>query len=127
MIKLTFFHILTVLFFFVSIITGMCQEKSLLLSFIDSLFIVGITYVATGGLLFIFQKGFFNGIIYSLKRFRNSTKQGKFISQFDDLDETKEAYEEYGVQRSYSITKSILMVGSVAFILSIALSYLLYT
>jgi hypothetical protein len=125
--RINSFYLLTLLFFIIAIVTAIFQGKNLLLSIIDSLFIIGITYVAAGSLLYIFQKGFFNGIVYALKRFRNSTKQGKYISQFDDLDDTKEAHEEYGVKRSFSITRSVLIVGSITLFLSIALSYLLYT
>ncbi|MDT9023590.1 MULTISPECIES: DUF3899 domain-containing protein [Rossellomorea] len=125
--RINFFYILTLLFFIIAIVTAIFQGKNPLLSTIDSLFIIGITYVAAGSLLYIFEKGFFNGIVYALKRFRNSTKLGKYISQFDDLDETKGAHEEYGVKRSFSITRSVLIVGSITLLLSIALSYLLYT
>lgn len=125
--RINLFYILTLLFFIISLVANTFQEKDLLLSIIDSLFIIGIVYTAIGALLYIFQKGFFNGIVYALKRFRNSTKQGKYISQFDDLDEMKEPHEEYGAQRSYSITNSFLLVGAVTLVLSIALSYLLYT
>ncbi len=125
--KLNFFYILTSLFFGIAIVSGLIQEKNLLLSIIDSLFIIGIAYVAIGALLYIIQKGFFNGIVYALKRFRNSTKQGKYISQFDDLDEAKEPHEEYNVERSYSITRSFLLVGSITLVLSISMTYLLYT
>jgi hypothetical protein len=125
--RINFFYILTLLFFIIAFATAILQGKNLLLSIIDSMFIIGIMYVAIGALLYIFQKGFFNGILYALKRFRNSTKQGKYISQFDKLDETKDAHEEYGMQRSYSITRSFLIVGTISLVLSIALSYLVYT
>ncbi|MFC7784706.1 MULTISPECIES: DUF3899 domain-containing protein [unclassified Rossellomorea] len=125
--RINFFYIPTLLFFIIVFATAILQGKNLLLSIIDSLFIIGITYVAIGALLYIFQKGFFNGILYALKRFRNSTKQGKYISQFDTLDETKDAHEEYGMQRSYSITRSFLIVGTISLVLSITLSYLVYT
>ena len=125
--RFNIFYLITVLFFILSACFSLTQRKALLLSIIDSLFIVGITYVIFGALLYIFEKGFFNGIVYALKRFRSSTKQGKFLSQFDDLDKTKEPHEEYGAERTFTITKPILLVGSLAFVLSIALSYLLYT
>ncbi|MGM0753460.1 MAG: DUF3899 domain-containing protein [Bacillota bacterium] len=125
--RINFFYILTLLFFIIAFGAAILQGKNLLLSIIDSLFIIGITYAVIGALLYIIQKGFFNGIVYALKRFRKSTKQGKYISQFDDLDETKDAHEEYGHKRSYSITKSFLIVGTFSLVFSIALSYLLYT
>ncbi len=103
------------------------QERSILLSLLDSLFILGIVFVVIGAFLYIIQGGFFNGIIYSLKRFRSSTKQGKFISQFDDLDETKEVHEEFEIKRSFALTRPFLFIGGFALILSFVLTYLLYT
>ncbi|PFA66404.1 hypothetical protein CN378_14000 [Bacillus sp. AFS015802] len=125
--RIRLFHIFTSLLFVIAVVVALLQKKNLLLSIIDSLFIIGITYVGLGALLYIFQKGFFNGIVYAFKRFRNSTKQGKYISQFDDLDEMKEAHEEFGVQRSYSVTTSFLTIGALTLVLSIVLTYLLYT
>ncbi|CAN7463751.1 DUF3899 domain-containing protein [Rossellomorea sp. LjRoot5] len=125
--RMILFNILTFVIFIIALVVASLQEKDLLLSIIDSLFVIGIAYISIGALLYIFERGFFNGIVYALKRFRNSTKQGKYISQFDDLDEMKEAHEEYGVQRSYSITKSFLLIGGVTLILSIVMTYLLYT
>ncbi|MCA1062050.1 DUF3899 domain-containing protein [Rossellomorea sp. AcN35-11] len=124
--RLNFFYIFTLLFIIILIVMAILQEKTLFLSIIDSLFIIGIAYVAIGSFLYIFEKGFFNGIVYALKRFRNSTKQGKYISQFDDLDETKEAYEEYGAERFISVKRSFLVLGSITLLLSVAISYLLY-
>ncbi|OIU72514.1 hypothetical protein BHE18_07790 [Rossellomorea aquimaris] len=98
-----------------------------MLSILNSLFITGMIYLIFGGFLYIFQKGFFNGIVYSLKRFRRSTAQGKYVSQFDDLDDTKEAHEELSVIRSYRVTRSLLVIGGLLLIISLALSYLLYT
>ncbi|PFG07045.1 DUF3899 domain-containing protein [Bacillus sp. es.034] len=125
--RMKLFNILTLLIFIIAVVVASLQEKDLLLSIIDSLFIIGIAYISIGALLYIFGKGFFNGIVYALKRFRNSTKQGKYISQFDDLDEMNEAHEEYGVQRSYSITKSFLLTGGLTLVLSIIMTYFLYT
>ncbi|MBW3111961.1 MULTISPECIES: DUF3899 domain-containing protein [Bacillaceae] len=125
--RINLFSILTLIFFISAVVLASLQEKNLLLSIIDSLFVIGIVYVSLGALLYIFEKGFFNGIVYAFKRFRNSTKQGMYISQFDELDDTKEAHEEFTVKRSYSITKSLLTLGAFTLVLSVILSYLLYT
>ncbi|WP_064092255.1 DUF3899 domain-containing protein [Rossellomorea aquimaris] len=125
--RINMFYLISFLFFIISTCYSLTQRKTILLSIIDSLFIVGISYVIIGALLYIFERGFFNGIVYALKRFRSSTKQGKFLSQFDDLDKTNDPHEEYGAERRFTITKPFLLLGSMAFVLSIALSYLLYT
>ncbi|MCA1059494.1 DUF3899 domain-containing protein [Rossellomorea aquimaris] len=125
--RINLFTILTFLLFVIAVVVASLQEKNLLLSIIDSLFIIGILYVCLGSLLYIFEKGFFNGLVYAIKRFRKSSKLGKYASEFDELDETKEAHEEFSVKRSYSITKSLLTLGAVTLVLSIVLTYLLYT
>ncbi|WP_226676630.1 DUF3899 domain-containing protein [Rossellomorea aquimaris] len=125
--RINLFSILTLIFFISAVVLASLQEKNLLLSIIDSLFVIGIVYVSLGALLYIFEKGFFNGIVYAFKRFRNSTKQGKYISQFDELDDTKEAHEEFTAKRSYSITTSLLTFGALTLVLSVVLTYLLYT
>ncbi|MGR3763541.1 DUF3899 domain-containing protein [Rossellomorea sp. NS-SX7] len=120
-------YVMAVLILIISIVFSLVQGDPLALSTLNSLFITGMIYLITGAFLYIFQKGFFNGIVYALKRFRRSTTQGKFLSQFDDIDSTKEAHEEFTVVRSYKITRSLLIIGSSLLVLSLALSYLIYT
>ncbi|MBN8192454.1 DUF3899 domain-containing protein [Bacillus sp. NTK074B] len=125
--RINLFYIITLLFFISAVVVASLQEKNPLLSIIDSLFIIGIIYMCLGSLLYIFENGFFNGIVYAIKRFRKSTKLGKYTSEFDELDETKEVHEEFSIKRSYSITKSLLGLGAVTLVLSIVLTYFLYT
>ncbi|MBH9966384.1 DUF3899 domain-containing protein [[Bacillus] enclensis] len=120
-------YLIAVIILIASLTVSLAKGDTYMLSFINSLFIAGIIYFIAGAFLYIFQKGFFNGIIYSLKRFRRSTTQGKYVSQFDDLDDTKEAHVELSVIRSYRVTRSLLGLGGILLIISLALSYLLYT
>ncbi|XXM73887.1 DUF3899 domain-containing protein [Lysinibacillus sphaericus] len=110
-----------------SFVISLAKGDTYLLSLINSMFITGMIHSIFGAFLYIFQKGFFNGIVYSLKRFRRSTAQGKYVSQFDDLDDTREAHEELSMIRSYRVTRSLLVIGGILLIVSLALSYLLYT
>jgi Domain of unknown function (DUF3899) len=119
--------LIAVIILLASLISSLANGDTLLLSILNSLFITGMIYLIAGSFLYIFQKGFFNGIVYSLKRFRKSSAQGKYISQFDDLDDTKEAHEELSVIRSYRVTRSLLIIGVILLFISMALSYLLYT
>jgi hypothetical protein len=120
-------YLIAVAIMFVSLVYSLVQGNPLIISLLNSLFIAGMIYLVLGAFLYIFQKGFFNGIVYSLKRFRRSTVQGKYLSQFDDIDETKDAHEEFTVIRSFKITSTLLIIGSSMLIISLVLSYIIYT
>jgi hypothetical protein len=109
------------------LVSSLSQGDPFILSLLNGLFVTGMIYLIIGAFMYIFQKGFFNGIVYALERFRKSTTQGKFLSQFDDIDSTEEAHEEYTVVRSYKITRTLLIIGCSLLVISLALSYLLYT
>jgi hypothetical protein len=120
-------YLIAVAIMIVSLVYSLVQGNPLIISLLNSLFIAGMIYLVLGAFLYIFQKGFFNGIVYSLKRFRRSTVQGKYLSQFDDIDETKDAHEEFTVIRSFKITSTLLIIGSSMLIISLVLSYIIYT
>jgi hypothetical protein len=120
-------YLIAVAIMIVSLVYSLVQGNPLIISVLNSLFIAGMIYLVLGAFLYIFQKGFFNGIVYSLKRFRRSTVQGKYLSQFDDIDETKDAHEEFTVIRSFKITSTLLIIGSSMLIISLVLSYIIYT
>ncbi|WP_175988423.1 DUF3899 domain-containing protein [Bacillus sp. Marseille-Q1617] len=120
-------YLIAGLILIISLVFSLVQGDPVILSILNSLFITGMIYLIIGAFLYIFQKGFFNGIVYALKRFRKSTVQGKFLSQFDDIDSTQEAHKEFTVVRSYKITRSLLIIGSSLLVISLGLSYLLYT
>ncbi|MEG9296343.1 DUF3899 domain-containing protein [Mangrovibacillus sp. Mu-81] len=120
-------YLIAVAIIIVSLVYSLVQGNPLIISLLNSLFIAGMIYLVLGAFLYIFQKGFFNGIVYSLKRFRRSTVQGKYLSQFDDIDETKDAHEEFTVIRSFKITSTLLIIGSSMLIISLVLSYIIYT
>ncbi len=73
------------------------------------------------------ESGFFNGIQYAFKRFRKSTKEGSYISKFDDLDDTSEAYQEFNKRNNYPLTAPILLSGSFAVGVDLIVSYVFYT
>jgi hypothetical protein len=120
-------YLIAVMILIIFLVSSLSQGDPFILSLLNGLFVTGMIYLVIGAFMYIFQKGFFNGIVYALKRFRKSTTQGKFLSQFDDIDSTEEAHEEFTVIRSYKITRSLLIIGCVLLVISMALSYLLYT
>jgi hypothetical protein len=122
-----FIYLIAVMILIIFLVSSLSQGDPFILSLLNGLFVTGMIYLIIGAFMYIFQKGFFNGIAYALKRFRKSTTQGKFISQFDDIDSTKEAHEEFSVVRAYKITRTLLIIGCSLLVISLALSYLLYT
>jgi hypothetical protein len=102
-------------------------DYGLWLGIINISFLLGMGLLVIGGLMKVVESGFFNGIQYAFKRFRKSTKEGKYISQFDDMDETKEAHEEYNKDNSFSTTVPFLLSGGIAVAFDLLVSYLFYT
>ncbi len=80
-----------------------------------------------GSFSFVIEAGFFNGIVYSFKRFRKSTKEGSFFAQYDDLDDTKEIHEEYVVKKQFTMTRPFLYVGLLMVVGTTIISYVFLT
>ncbi|WP_182917101.1 DUF3899 domain-containing protein [Bacillus sp. PK3_68] len=80
-------------------------------SFLDFAFLSSLFSVTAGAFLFVLEGGFFNSIGHSFKLFRKSTKEGKYIAEFDDLDHTNSLYEEHSKKRSYQWTYPLLTGG----------------
>ncbi|MEW4289446.1 DUF3899 domain-containing protein [Rossellomorea marisflavi] len=97
------------------------------LSLIDTLFIVGISYASVAALMFVFQNGFLNGILYAFKRFRAKSKKDQYVAQFDDIEERKEIHEVYTVKEPFRLTAPLFYIGFLSLAVSLILSYSLYT
>ncbi|VXB24555.1 conserved membrane hypothetical protein [Bacillus sp. 349Y] len=97
------------------------------LSLIDTLFIVGISYASVSALMFVFQNGFLNGILYAFKRFKAKSKKDQYVAQFDDIEERKEIHEVYAVKEPFRLTAPLFYIGIVSLAVSLILSYSLYT
>ncbi|WP_456271808.1 DUF3899 domain-containing protein [Bacillus sp. AK031] len=102
-------------------------DYGFVLGTINISFLIGMCVLVIGALMKVVESGFFNGIQYAFKRFRKSTKEGKYIAQFDDLDNTKDAHEEYNQVRSFSLTLPFLLSGGIAVAADLIASYLFYT
>lgn len=110
-----------------SAILSLFYDYGFWLGIINISFLIGMGLLIIGGMMKVVESGFFNGIQYALKRFRKSTKEGKYISQFDDLDKTKEVHEEYNKTETYSLTIPFLLSGGISVAASLIFSYLFYT
>jgi hypothetical protein len=113
--------------YLVSAILSFFYDDGFLLGTINISFLIGMGVLAAGTLMKVVESGFFNGIQYAFKRFRKSTKEGKYIAQFDDLDKTKEAHEEYNQVRSFLLTLPFLLSGGITVAADLIVSYLFYT
>ncbi|MEI5906526.1 DUF3899 domain-containing protein [Bacillus spongiae] len=111
--------------FIISFLYSFFSNLPFLIAFVNSFFVMGLLLLMIGSFTFVVEKGFFNGIIYSIKRFRKSTQAGKFFSKYDNLDSTKPIHEEYLVKRTVSITQPFLIVGGLLTFISIVAAYYL--
>ncbi|KMY53213.1 hypothetical protein AC623_03780 [Bacillus sp. FJAT-27231] len=80
-------------------------------SFLDFAFLSSLFCVTAGAFLFVLEGGFFNSINHSFKLFRKSTKEGQYIAEFDDLDDTNSPHEEYPKKKRHQWTYPLLSGG----------------
>ncbi|WP_421384190.1 DUF3899 domain-containing protein [Bacillus salacetis] len=113
--------------YIISAVLSFFYDYGFWLGIINISFLIGMGLLTAGGLMKVVESGFFNGIQYAFKRFRKSTKEGSYISKFDDMDETKEAHEEYNRKNNFALTIPFLLSGSIAVIADLIVSYLFYT
>jgi hypothetical protein len=102
-----------------ALILTMIQGNVSLLTFINISFLFSLPLLILGGFLFVYEGGFFNGLIYSYRRLRHSTKMGKYVAQFDNLD------NEPIVPKAFSVTKPIFFSGLLIFLLTLIVAYLI--
>jgi hypothetical protein len=124
---LKFSIVISLLNLVASLIYAFLQDGTYLIHFINSFFTIGMIYLLVGALLFVTEAGFFNGIIYSFKRLRKSSAKGKYVSNFDDIDDTKEIHDEYNKERQYNSKKPLLIIGGFYCIAGFILSFLLFS
>ncbi|MGF2615353.1 DUF3899 domain-containing protein [Rossellomorea vietnamensis] len=120
-----FFSVLTI--YLLSAVLSFFSGEDFRLGIINISFLIGMGLLVIGGLMKVVESGFFNGIQYAFKRFRKSTKEGSYISKFDDLDDTSEAYQEFNKRNNYPLTAPILLSGSFAVGVDLIVSYVFYT
>jgi hypothetical protein len=103
-----------------ALIVTMIQGDVSLLTFINTSFLLSLPLIMLGGFLFVYEGGFFNGLIYSYRRLRRSTKMGKYVAQFDNLD------NEPVVPKTFSVTKPIFFSGLLIFLFTLIVAYLMH-
>jgi len=110
--------------FLIIFFQGYLYNKITVVTFINALFLSGLTLIILGGAMFVYQGGFFKGIIYSFKRFFKSfSLKNKWIveNEFDDKDDDEILTREYKIS---SATLSVLLVGILLFVISVLLAFL---
>ncbi|MBA2872115.1 cell division protein FtsB [Anoxybacillus calidus] len=100
-----------------ALILTIIQGDVSLLTFINISFLLSLPLLMLGGFLFVYEGGFFNGLIYSYRRLRRSTKMGKYVAQFDHLD------HESVVPMTFSVTKPIFFSGLLIFLFTLIIAY----
>ncbi|WP_180955206.1 DUF3899 domain-containing protein [Peribacillus deserti] len=99
-----------------SVVFAFFGENSYFISFMNSLFLIGLLYIVIGAFLFVVQGGFFNGIIFSMKNFLKLDRLGAYVAQFDDTDLKKTGYPS---QKSYSLTLPFFAAGILCCLVSL--------
>ncbi|WP_169823902.1 DUF3899 domain-containing protein [Bacillus marinisedimentorum] len=95
------------------------RGPSLSVTIVNTIFMMSLFLLMTGGSMLILEGGMFNGIMKSFKSFRNkSSKANRYAAEFDDYDNDEEnpAY-------SFRLTMPFLISGTVLFVLTIIVSY----
>jgi hypothetical protein len=118
-VKVYLVSIFSALILSVLLMVWMYKQWSLL-AFINSASIIALIFLMVGGILFVVEGGFFSGIAYSFKRFyKKTTKTGKILDEIEKGEEDK--YEPK--THSFSLTYPLILVGTVLFVVALALSY----
>ncbi|MGM7636189.1 DUF3899 domain-containing protein [Bacillus sp. Hm123] len=100
-------------------------SSNFLKSFLDFSFFFSLISLTIGASLFVIEGGFFNGVRYSVKKWRKSSKEGKYIASFDDLDDTKEAYEEYPKKSVFTWTHPLLVGGGILTLTTAVIAFMI--
>lgn len=90
-----------------------------LFSLTDSLGLVSLIFLTAGLIIFVIQGGFFDGIVYSFRRFARSVRK----KQLGDVD-AEAPMAEYKIRDGsrWPVTWPLLFVSLILFILSLLLS-----
>ncbi|MDQ0215666.1 trehalose-6-phosphate synthase [Oikeobacillus pervagus] len=103
------------------------KKGDFFLQFLNTSFSISLILFIIGAGLFVFERGFFNGVIYGVKSLRKTTEKGKFVSKFDQLDDTNGISKDLPKKRSYIITFPLLLSGSLFIIIDTVLAYSLFS
>ena len=116
-LRLTFYIILSSIIG--AAILNLFSSAPSLLNLLDRWFLISMVLLIIGASLFVVQGGFFNGLIFSFKRFTNRmTKQGQYASEFDHGSEMVE-------DMHFSITMPFLLAGIIQLFITFVWSFML--
>lgn len=92
-------------------------------SLVNGTFLLSLFLFSAGLLLFLTEKGFFNGIVFSFKRFyRMTTKKGELLRQVTP-EEERESYLPR--EKDFLWTGPLLLAGGALFFFSLVAAFLL--
>ncbi|TLS37813.1 DUF3899 domain-containing protein [Pseudalkalibacillus caeni] len=87
-----------------------------ILNYVNNVFLVSLALLMIGGIFYVLQTGFFNGIVYSFRRFIKSTQKRKMIE--DDEQEIP-----YFVDYTFPFTYAMIIAGGALFLISIFIGF----
>lgn len=91
-------------------------------SFINAAFLLSLVPLSAGGLLFVYERGFFSGFAYGFRRLRKSgTKAERYMEEMAEDGETDEPPRPV----RFAITYPLLFSGLLLFLAMIAAGYAL--
>jgi|GEM_PF-1031859 len=89
-------------------------------AFINAAFLLSLIPLSLGGLLFVYERGFFSGFVYGFRRWRKSgTKAERYL---EEAAAENEAGEPPGSPR-FAMTYPLLFSGLLLFLAMIAAGY----
>jgi hypothetical protein len=108
----------------VSTLYSLINPQSFFTSFVNASFLIGLFFLMVGLFLFVYEGGFFNGIMNSFKLMRKMSKVDQYVSQFDHLDQTVDSHSDIG-KRKIRFTHPLIATGSFFVVLDLIMAFLI--
>lgn len=97
-----------------------------LVSFIDTVFLIGIFCVIFSGFVYLYEKGFFAIISYSFRKVVLAFSRGKY-QDYDNDNDKKSTLEDYLITQKYPFTKPLLYASILLVVFTFTLSFAFYS
>ncbi|MBW7643673.1 MULTISPECIES: DUF3899 domain-containing protein [Geobacillus] len=93
-----------------------------IVAFINVSFLLSLLPLSLGGLLFVYERGFFSGFAYGFRRLRRSSTR---VERYLEEAAAEHESEEQPGPRRFAITYPLLFAGLLLFLAMIAAGYAL--
>ncbi len=111
--------LLTASILVLSLFIVLLQGEWSLVSFVNVAFLLALLPFIIGGFLFVYEGGFFKGVMYGFRRLHTSrSKAGRYLAELQGLS------DEQPVQaKKFTVTYPLLFSGLILLLLTIAAGY----